>query len=341
VRTLWLLARLRFRENIHSPATAVLYLGMPMALLVIVGLVFANGHPFERKTLAVVGELPPATATALARYPDVRLRHAQDREVAFGKLRTRAVHGVLIAPGDDAHTQLWVGPREELFGRGVASVLDGIELKVAEVPRWGYVHFLFPGLITITIMIAGVLGMGYGMVRYRGNQFLKKLSTTPLRRATFIAAQLGARSTLVLGQLALMVAAGVIVFHLPLTVGSALWLAGLSLLGLLTFSGAGFILACAIRNEANVLDVVNVVMMPLVFFSEIFFSVEELPVPLARVAAALPSTQLVRMLRAVVLYGERSPAELATGGLILVAWAFATFAVAVHRFRWHDQERAQ
>jgi ABC-type polysaccharide/polyol phosphate export permease len=78
-------------------------------------------------------------------------------------------------------------------------------------------------------------------------------------------------------------------------------------------------------------------MMPLVFFSEIFFSVDELPLPLARFAAALPSTQLVRMIRAVVLYGERSPSTLATGAAILVGWTVLTFAVSVNRFRWHDQ----
>ncbi len=340
MKTLYLLARLRLKENVHSLPTAVLYLAMPMALLVIVGLVFANGHPFERKTIAVIGEPTPAVAAVFARYPDLRMRREPDAVVAMNKLRTRVVQGVL-APVEDGHPTLWVGPRDELFGRGLVSVMgDGAaRLRVAEVPRWGYVHYLFPGLIAVTIIVAGLFGMGYSMVRYRSNQFLKKLATTPLRRATFIGAQIGARSTLVLGQLALMVAAGVLVFDLPITVAGAAWLGALALLGLLTFMGAGFILACAIRNEANILDVVNVLMMPLVFFSEIFFSVEELPAPLARIAAALPSTQLVRLIRAVVLYGERAPA-LVGGTLILVAWTALTFAVAVNRFRWHEQERA-
>src|SRR5205823_5255150 len=134
------------------------------------GLVFANGHPFERKTLAVVGELPPAAAAAFARYPDVRLRAERDPAVAMSKLRTRVVQGVLT-PVENG-LLLSVGPRDELFGRGVVAVVPAAELRVAEVPRWGYVHYLLPGLITIMIMVAGLLGMGYSMVRYRGNQFL-------------------------------------------------------------------------------------------------------------------------------------------------------------------------
>ncbi len=334
IRAPYLLARLRLREFIHGPASAALYLSTPMALLVIVGMVFSNGHPFERKTITLVGEPGPALSAALAKYPDVRTHRDADLAVALNKLRTRTISGVLVV----SPTELVVGPRDELFGRGLQSVLpDGARLRIEPVPRWGYVHYLFPGLITITIIASGLIGMGYSMVRYRSNQFLKKLATTPLSRTTFIAAQLGSRTALVFAQIALMVIAGWLVFDLPLTVAGAAWMAALSLLGLFTFMGAGFILACAIKNEANMLDLINVLMMPIVFFSEIFFSVDALPAPLAKFAALLPSTQLVRMYRSVLLYGETAPSQLWLGVAILVAWTVVTFLVSVNLFKWHQQ----
>lgn len=50
------------------------------------------------------------------------------------------------------------------------------------VPKWGYVHYLFPGLLTFSVLLAGLFGMGYGMVRFRATLLLKKLATTPLSR---------------------------------------------------------------------------------------------------------------------------------------------------------------
>jgi ABC-type multidrug transport system permease subunit len=330
VRTLWLLGRLRLKEMIHSPGSAALYLGFPTVLMVLVGLVFAGGHPFERRTIALVGE-PEAVAARLARFPELRLER-DNTDVALAKLRARALNA-LVLPG-----RIVVGPRDELFARGLASALgDHRTVELVDVPRWGYVHYLFPGLIVLVIVAGGLLGMGYSMVRYRSNQFLKKLATTPLGRATFVAAQIGSRTALVSGQLVLLVAAAKLAFDLPLTVAGALWLAALSVLGLVTFMGAGFLIACAIRNEANLLDLINVLMMPIVFFSEVFFSVDVLPAPLAAVARALPSTQLVRLTRAVLLYGQTDPAALVHGLAILGLWAVGTYALAVQAFRWYDR----
>lgn len=329
-RTLWLLGRLRLKEMIHSPGSAALYLGFPTVLMVLVGLVFAGGHPFERRAVALVDE-PAATEARLERFPELRLER-DDAPVALAKLRARALNA-LVLPG-----RIAVGPRDELFARGLASALgDHRTVELVEVPRWGYVHYLFPGLLVLVIVAGGLLGMGYSMVRYRSNQFLKKLATTPLGRATFVAAQIGSRTALVLGQLVLLVAAAKLAFDLPLTVAGALWLTALAVLGLVTFLGAGFLIACAIRNEANLLDLINVLMMPIVFFSEIFFSVDVLPAPLAAVARALPSTQLTRLTRAVLLYGQTDPAALAHGLAILGLWAVGTYAVAVRAFRWYDR----
>ncbi|MSP63366.1 MAG: ABC transporter permease [Myxococcales bacterium] len=337
MKALWLLARLRLKEMIHSPATAALYLGMPLALLVIVATVFADGHPFERKTLAVVGRAaaPSGTWELLAGLPGLRLREDASLDAAIARLHTRAASGVLIF---DPSPRLLVGPRDNLFGRGLVTLLPGPpRLEIVPLHRWGYVHFIFPGMLAITVIAGGLFGMGYAMARYRNNQFLKKLATTPLSRSTFVAAQIGSRAALVLLQVALLGIAGRFLFDLPLGPVGAAWLALLTLLGLLCFLGVGFALACFVRDESNLLDLINVLIMPLVFLSEIFFPVDALPAPLALFARALPSTELVRLTRAVLLYGETSPAALLPGLAILCAWTLATFTVAVASFKWHDR----
>lgn len=203
------------------------------------------------------------------------------------------------------------------------------------MPRWGYVHHLLPGLVAFTVLVSGLFGMGYPMLRYRQNQFLKKLALTPLPRSTFVAAQLCARALLTLAQLAVLLGVAAVAFDLPLAPARIAWLLGLAVLGLLTFMGLGFALACVLKSDALMADAISALLTPFVLLSEMFFPASELPAPLPAVAAALPSTQLVRLGRAVLLDGATDAAALGPGVLVLCAWCVITFAVSVRFFKWH------
>jgi ABC-2 type transport system permease protein len=207
---------------------------------------------------------------------------------------------------------------------------------VIPVPRSGYLHFLFPGLVTWTILVGGLLGMGFGMVRHRRSQFLKKLATTPTSPATFVGAQIVGRSVLALAQILLMTGVAV-ASGLPLK-GEALPAVVLvAALGLLTFMGIGFALAAAIWSETAYTDTVNAATVAVLLVSEVFFPVDTLPPALAAASAWLPSTQLVRLLRLLILDGVTDPAALAPGVAILAAWSALTFGLAVLTFRWHGE----
>lgn len=339
MRVFFLLVRLRILDTLRSASSALFFLGFPVVLLVVLGLVFMNGHPFERRPLSLVGPAgDPALArieATLSRFPDLRFEHDETEQAGLGKLRSHVVNAVLVR--EQAGLVLLVGPRDELFGRGLAGALpEAPSLRVLPVPRWGYVHYLFPGLLTFSVLIGGLFGMGYVMARFRQNLFLKKLSVTPLPKTTFVAAQVLSRAALVLLQLVLLVIAARLFFDLPLSAVGALWLLLFTLLGLLTFMGAGFALACVIKTEALMVDVINAVTTPLVLLSEIFFSAAELPAPLPALASALPSTQMVRLIRAVILHGVTAPGPLLPGIAVLAGWALVAYVVSMLAFRWND-----
>ncbi|WP_437581397.1 ABC transporter permease [Sorangium sp. So ce887] len=335
----WALARLRLLDVLRSASSTSFVLLFPVVLLVVVGFVFMNGHPFEERTIAVVagpgaaerplealgGELEPA-----------RLVHVESEAAGLAQLRARTASAVVVLPRGDGISRVIVGPRDRLFGRGIAAS-PGVraELAVVELPRWGYVHYLFPGILTFSVMLAGLFATGYTMVLYRQNRFLKKLATTPMPKAVFVGAQIAARSVLVLGQIALVAAAGALLFDVPFTAVSALWVALVSLLGLLAFMGVGFVLACVLRTEDLVVDIVSAVNLPLVFLSEIFFPLDALPRPLAALGAILPSTHMVQLTREILLFGATDPGQLAGGIAVLAGWTVATFALSLRLFRWH------
>ena len=244
-----LLLRLRIAEVTRSRTSTGFFLGLPLVLLLVIGLVFMNGHPFERHRVAVVGD---ASTVGLDRLSSVHLLHEDDEQVALGKLKSRELHAIVTKRA------LIVGSHDDVIGRGLLSALPpGTPLEVVSTPRWGYVHYLFPGLLTFAILLSGLFGMGYFLVRHRQNLFLKKLATTPLPKTTFVGAQIVARSLLVLGQMTVLVLTARIAFDLPLTVVSALWLALFTLLGILAFMGLGFALACVVKTEATMVDVIN------------------------------------------------------------------------------------
>lgn len=335
-RAFLVLARLRLLDVLRSKSSAGFVLVFPLVLLAVNGLVFLDGHPFERRVVLYVGadrQGPERVGADLSKYDEVRVERARSETEATGRLRARMAAAVLL---DGPTPRLLVGPRDGLFGDGLARALPfRAELVVLDLPRGGYVHYLFPGILVFSVMVSGLFATGHTLVLYRQNGFLKKLATTPMPKAVFVGAQVAARSVLVLTQAALLVGAAWL-FGVPFTAASLAWCFAVVLLGLLTFMGLGFALACVIRSEDLVVDVISGLNFPLILLSEIFFPLATLPRPLAIVGEWLPSTEMVRLARAVLLYGETDVAVLAPGLGLLALWAGVSFAGSLVVFRWHE-----
>lgn len=335
MRPLGVLVRIRLLEIVRRPSGAFWFFALPLILVLVVAVVFHEGHPFERRHVAVVGDAR-AVAGALdaqIRAGGVAIDAVADEAGARARLESRAVSAAIVPVAGGP--RVIVGPRDELFGRGLASVLGpGARLETTPLARSGYVRYLVPGMLAQSVVIAGLFGMGYAMARYRQSRFLRKLATTPLSRAEFVLAQIVARVVLVTLQLLMMLVVARVAFDVPLSLPAVAAVLAVGAAGLVSFMGIGFVVSCLVKSEDVVVDVINAVSVPIALLSEIFFSTEELPRALAWVSAALPSTQMVRAMRAVLLHGDPAlDATLPALG-ILAAWAVVTFAIAVRAFDW-------
>ncbi len=340
MRGFWILTRLRLLDTLRTPTSAAFVFLLPLVLLLVVGFIFANGHPFERPSVLLVSSSQEgetrvnAIAQLIADASiDVRVTRTPDLSLAMAKLRTREVNAVVVTRPLQVHA----GDRDLIFAQGLLATLDSRSGTVTRVAtsRWTYVHYLFPGMLTFTVLVSGLFGLGYSMARYRQNLFLKKLATTPVSRVTFVAAQLTARTALVFAQVVLMLAVGHFAFELPMSITASLWLIALSVLGLLTFSGMGFVIACFVKSESLLADAINAFTGPLVLFSEIFFPLVDLPKPLIMIGSALPSTQMVRLARTLLFEANVQTGVLLHGTGVLALWAVGFFAVSLKLFRWH------
>lgn len=335
------LTRLRLLDTVRSRSSAGFVLFFPIALMVGLGFVFMNGHPFELRTLAVVGDTATpsfaAFRTAVAPFEEVRIEVVENESVAMGKLSAGAANAVVLLPGEEASSlRLIVGPRDKLFGRGLAAAFPNPpNVEVFAAPKWGYVRYLFPGALAFSVLLSGLFGMGYALVLNRQNGFLKKLATTPMRKATFVGAQIASRALLVLVQVVLLLTTAWLAFGMQISAGALLWVGVITSLGLLTFLGLGFALACLIRTEDLVVDVISAVNIPLVLLSELFFPLDTLPRWLAAVGSMLPSTQMVRLLRSVLLYGVDDFSSIVPGLGVMTLWMVGGFSLSLRVFKWH------
>lgn len=337
MKALWALARLRIFDVLRSLSASLAFLGLPVIILLVLTLVFAKGHPFEERSLTLVGAgSAPALERAAERVAGragLRIERATQLDEARNQLRARGTTGLLYV-GEGGSLTLELGAKEELWGRGLQSLLPEAQLLPIELGSLGYVQFLFPGLLCSSVMFAGMFGMGYAMARYRRNQFLKKLATLPVSRATFVLAQILGRGSLALGQILLLLAAGWLVVGLRPSLSGMVAATLVGTLGLFVFSGIGFVLAALIETEAVVADVISGLTLPFTLFSGVFFPLDALPGWLADACRWLPSTLMLDAVRATLLYDTSLLALGAKlGGLLL--WGVLVFGLSVKLFRWH------
>jgi ABC-2 type transport system permease protein len=329
------LVRIRLAQIVRQPSGAFWFFALPLLLLGLAMGLFDRGHPFERRHLAITSDgLDVRNALdAYVRTGGLAIDVVPDETRGRARLDTRVLSAVVVT--EPSRTRVLVGERDALFGRGVAAAIGGpAVLEIVPVAPNGYVRFLVPGMLAQGIVVAGLFGMGSAMVRYRQSRFLRKLATTPLSRGDFVLSQILARTVLVLLQLLVLLVFARLVLHLPFDVAAIGWVLLVGAAGLVTFMGVGFVVSCLVTTEDLAVDVINALTIPIALLSEIFFSTDELPRPLAWLSSALPSTQMVRAMRAVLLHGDEPGAAVFPALAILGAWALVSYAVAVRTFQW-------
>ncbi len=191
--------------------------------------------------------------------------------------------------------------------------------------------FLVPGILGMALMQLGLFG-AVPLVAQREKLILKRLGATPLPRWTLVGSNVVLRLLIGIGQAVLIMGIGVAAFGV--TVLGSLWLmAGIVVLGALTFISIGYGIASFARTEEAANGIVQVIQFPMMFLSGVFFPLEIMPSMLRPVAAVLPLTYLGDALRQVMVGGSAyAPLPLDLG--ILAAWFVVCLGISARFFRW-------
>ena len=197
-----------------------------------------------------------------------------------------------------------------------------------------YVDFLVPGILGMNLMGGGLWGVGFAIVQMRIRKVLKRLVATPMKKSHFLWSVLASRLVFLVPAVVIILGFSWLIFGVVVR-GSLLSVFIVILLGSLTFSGIGLLVACRANSVEMVSGLMNLVMLPMWLFSGIFFSTDRFPAAIQPIVQALPLTPLIGALRAITLEGAGlfEPAQLLRLA-IMATWALVSFVIALKLFRW-------
>jgi ABC-type multidrug transport system permease subunit len=195
-----------------------------------------------------------------------------------------------------------------------------------------YIDWLIPGLIGFNLMGTGLWSVGFYTTQMRETRVLRRLVATPMRRSDFLLAQIIARYVFLLGEVPVIMLFAWLAFGVPIE-GALGSVAVVVLLGATCFAGLGLLAASRARTSEGVSGIINVIMMPMLILSGVFFSVERFPDSAKLLIRALPLTAVNDALRAIYNEGSGLLSVLPEMGVITF-WTLVAFFVALRLFRW-------
>jgi len=196
-----------------------------------------------------------------------------------------------------------------------------------------YIDWLFPGILGMNIMFSALYGVGFVVVRYRKNGVLKRLKATPLSAFEYLSAQMISRLSLLMFTLAILWVGCDMVFDFNVE-GAYLDLFIIFLLGCLSLTSMGLIVAARGSSEEFTNGVLNFITWPMMFLSEVWFSIEGAPQWVHWIAKLFPLTHLLDGVRKIMNDGAGLidvSGELA----ILSVMTLAFLVIGASMFSWN------
>jgi ABC-type multidrug transport system permease subunit len=342
-RSLAQLTLVRFREFVREPEAVFWTFFFPVVLAIGLGIAFRN-KPADVLTVSVVRGTSEADTLAarLARAGGLRVQMLGATDAARA-LRTGEVALVATARGTAGVEYAFDDTRPE--GRTARFLVDDAVQRAAgrrdpvaaaerKVREKGsrYIDFVIPGLLGMNIMAGGIWGLGFAIVEARRRNLLKRLVSTPMSRANYLASFLFSRFVFLLVEVVVILGSAVLLFGVPVR-GSLLQLAVVSIVSALAFGGVGLLIASRAKTTEGVSGLMNLVMMPMWVLSGVFFSSTNFPAAAQPFIQALPLTATINALRSTMLQGVGWSA-VTVPVLIVGVWGVLAFGVALKVFRW-------
>lgn len=256
--------------------------------------------------------------------------------------------------GDTAHPsgemQILYDQSNESAGQTLGSVMEGIfkdinqELVPATVTPFSVTttstatkglsqfDYTFAGILGFTLLSLGIFGPTTVFPRLKQRGVLRRYHTTTLKVWQYFTGNVISNAAVGLMALAVMFITAVLVFDLNMR-GSYINLIIIVTLGVTMLFGIGLALGGWAKNENQAAPLAQLVTLPMMFLSGVFFPTYLMPEILQTLTKYIPLTPVIDAIR-LVITENASLLDLAPQIGIIAAWTTVIYLVAFRVFRW-------
>ncbi|RLA29244.1 MAG: ABC transporter permease [Gammaproteobacteria bacterium] len=337
LKRIYAIFRARNLEFIRDRGSMSWNIILPVALMF--GLSFIFGADRAEYT---VGVLQSGTEIDASAHPFLETRYIQfvvvnDEADGFRRV---ARHQLDLLMQIEGQQRYWVNPdspkgyfAELALLQADADAGGDITKEQISGEPVRYVDWVLPGILGMNMMFSCLFGVGYVVVRYRKNGFLKRLRATPLRAIEFVIAQVASRLVLVT-LITSFVFAGTKYFLDTRMDGSYITLFIVLVVGAVSLISMGLMIAARVTSEELAGGLLNMVTWPMMMLSGVWFSLEAANDAVRNIAKVFPLTHILDSARAVMLDGANL-AAIAPQLIALLAMTAVFLVIGAVIFRWH------
>lgn len=344
ISRIWIMFRARNKEFFRDRAAFGWNFAFPFLIIVGFGVIF-SGEDFQQYKIGVFPQTTPEvifTGTHLGKElqnnQSLKFVPIKTREEGLQKIKHHKIDLLIEAQSADNH--YWVNdaspkgkiveqlyrlsllPPDQVPGR--QSIVDGTQVR--------YIDWFFPGIMAMNMMFSALWGVGYVVVRYRKNGALKRLKATPLTAFEYLSAQMLSRIFLLMFTFSIVYFGSDLIFNFRMQ-GSLLTFLFTFFLGGLSLCSIGLFLAARGASEEFTSGALNFISWPMMFLSEVWFSLEGAPHWVQQLAWLFPLTHLLKAARKVMNEGA-GLFDIQLECLLMIVTTLLFLTLAAWLFSW-------
>lgn len=341
---MWAIAVKEFLQLRRDRRTVAMLLLLPFVFLIVFG--YAANFDVKSVRAVVVGPFAAQAAAVLPKVFDVvATRPADGRAQAVDSLRRGEAVVAIVTPSSlSGKPQLLVDGTEFFAARAaqvaVASapstsaagrLVGSVKPQILFNPELRTSVIMIPGLLGLILVFIGTIATALGVVRERQAGTMEQLAVMPFRPRDVFLGKIAPYLLLAAVDMAVVVAAGLLVFNVPFR-GSVLAFALGAVLFLFVTLGIGVLISTVSQTQGQAIQLAMMTLLPQILLSGFIFPLYSIAAGIRWIGYVLPLTYFVRIARGIMVRGA-PVSSLWFSFLMLAVLGTLVFSLSVLRFR--------
>ncbi len=220
-----------------------------------------------------------------------------------------------------------------------ASLNGNAPTEVGATEKVRFVTFFVPGMLAFAIVGSTFSNLAIGLAYLRQYGILKRIQGTPLPRKVYLAGVIGGAVITTLQLTVLVLVIGKVFYDVDVRLETLPAFLVMVVLGTATFSALGIAITAIIPNGDAAPAVTNAAVLPLSFFSGVWFPIDDAPAWVGTIAGIFPMRPFAHSLQHAFFPFSDAPGFVIGDIVRLAVWLVVGTLISFRWFRWTDSRQ--